>query len=258
VVFTLPEPAQVIDTPCLLLGGDDNYSHWVTRNLIKLSLVADRPELAALPMLVNADLRRFQHQWLGLLDIGEDRLIPIERKGVVRCRRLVVPTVLRNRPGMRSGMDWLRARVAQCMTPEPDAHELLFLSRADSALRVLVNEQEVVAALEQRGFRVIVAGNLSVREQIAAFSGARVIVAAHGAGLTNLVFAPAHARVLELASGAVQHMIDFEVIARERGLVYRRVVSRDYTGTQAPGSNPMHRDYRVDVKAVLEALDGLL
>lgn len=252
LIVTLPAAARTIAEPCVLLGGDENYSHWITRNLLKLSLLEVRPELAALPLLVPDDLRAFQREYLALLGIAEARLLRVPRPSVIGCRRVFVPTQLRNHPRMRAGIDWLRARLAAHMDAgEP--RDLLFLSRRDSPTRQLLNDAELAGRLEALGFHTVVPGTMSVAAQIGAFSRARVIVAAHGAGLTNLVFAPPGARVIEIASDNIAHMDDFRVIARELGQPFTTLVSKDYGSDQPPGEHPMHWHYRCDVAAVLEA-----
>ncbi len=251
-VISLPAPAIRVDRPCVLLGGDENYAHWVIRNLLKLVLVDTRPELAALPLLLNDDLRPYQREFLELLAIGDARLIKVPRGVVVACRDLAVPTQLRNHPRMIEGIEWLRARLAAWMAPGP-AHDLLFVSRRDAPVRVLLNERELEASLHSLGFATVVPGAMPVREQIHAFSSAAVIVAPHGAGLANLVFAPRGATVIEIASSNIAQMSDFRHIARALDQRIVTLVSDDYDLTR-PETLAANWDYRADVSRVLGAL----
>jgi capsular polysaccharide biosynthesis protein len=249
-IVSLPPPSVTIESPCVLLGGDDNYSHWLTRNLIKLCLIEGRPEYAQLPLLINEDLRGYQREYLELLGIAPERLAKMPRGAIVACRDLVVPTQLLRHPEMRRGIDWLRGRLARHMATDAPG-DLLFLSRRDSATRVLLNENALADALAPLGFRTIVAGAMSVVEQIAAFSRARVVVAPHGAGLTNLMFAPPGTLVLEIASANIGHMDDFRFIAQQMDQRMITVVSQDL-GPESPGEHPMHRAYSCDIPAVVE------
>ena len=61
-----------------------------------------------------------------------------------------------------------------------------------------MREDELRARLTARGFTVVDPGTLSVQEQIDHFAAARVIVAPHGAALTNLSFCRPGVRLLEL------------------------------------------------------------
>lgn len=256
LVVAYPADAPLIEQRCIFVGGDENYSHWITRSLLKLGLV-DEPGYAGLPLLLHQPLARFHVEFLELLDIARERLIQATEGGVVRCRRLVVPTQLSLRPGLAAGVEWLRGRLAQKLGPVPGApNELLFVSRAGARTRVLVNEAELAAALAPLGFRTVVPDRMSVADQIRTFARARVIVAAHGAGLTNAIFAPRDLLVVEVASTHIEHMHDFRFMGEALGQRVVTVVSDDYEmdPQRAAAIKSMHWDYRVDVAAVIAVL----
>jgi capsular polysaccharide biosynthesis protein len=176
----------------------------------------------------------------------------------VRCRRLLVPTQLSARPGFAAGVDWLRTRLSGRLGPLPGlAEDLLYLSRSDTSHRALVNEGELGAALAPLGFRTIVPGTMSVGDQIRAFSRARVVVAAHGAGLTNMIFAARDALIIEITSTNIAFMDDFRFMAEALGQRIVTIVSDDYDidAARAAQIQPPHWDYRVDVIEVLAALE---
>jgi capsular polysaccharide biosynthesis protein len=253
-VVTLPPVDRVISEPFILLGTDENFSHWLTRNLLKLAVLEAAGVDDALPLLVNDDLRSYQREYLQLVGVPLERLMPVPRGLAVSCRKVAVPVVLRNRPRMRLGIDWLRARVADHMSPPALARDLLLVSRRDSTLRVMHNEAELEQALTPLGFTTFVAGEAPVTEQIRAFSRARVIVGAHGAGLTNLIFAPPGAFVLEIATPGSANMDDFRFIARAMGQRNVTLVA-DRPGDNArPDVNPLKWNFYADVPQVLGAL----
>ncbi len=256
-VITLPRAPQRIETPCILLGSDGNYAHWVLRNLLKLSLLdgAGLPE--GLPFLVAENLRPWQRSYLELLDIPPARLLALAEDSIVACARLYVPTQLRNHPRMADGVAWLRERLAAQRAPAAEATALLYASRREEARRRLLNEAELEARLARRGFRIVVPGEMSVAEQIDAFSRARVIVAPHGAALANLVFAPPGATLVELSSRAILHMDEMRVLAAAAGLQVRSLVSDDMEAPEGPGPK-MHRDFRVDLAELEATIDAVL
>jgi capsular polysaccharide biosynthesis protein len=116
------------------------------------------------------------------------------------------------------------------------------------------NEAELAEALRPLGFTTFVAGQAPVIEQIRAFSRARVIVGAHGAGLTNLIFAPPGAFVLEIATPGSVGMGEFRFIA---GALGQRIVT---LVAQRPGDNarrdviPLKWNFYADIPQVLAAL----
>jgi capsular polysaccharide biosynthesis protein len=251
-VITLPCAPQTIESPCILLGSDGNYAHWVLRNLLKLSLLENAGLPAGLPYLVSENLRGWQRAYLDLLDIPPSRLLPVPAGQIVACRRLYVPTQLRNHPRMADGIAWLRARLAPQLTAQQAGDgALLYASRREQANRRVLNEDAVEAMLAQMGFRIVVPGEMSVPAQIEAFSRARVVVAPHGAALANMVFAPPGAILVEICSSAILHMGEVRFLAGAAGQQVRTVVSDDVAAAAAGGGGPeMHRDYRVNVDAL--------
>jgi len=146
-VITLPRAPQAIESPCILLGSDANYAHWVLRNLLKLSLLEDAGLPGRLPFLVGENLRAWQRAYLELLGIAAARLLPVPAGQIVACRRLFVPTQLRNHPRMADGIAWLRARLAPQLAAPPadEGGALLYASRREQTNRRVLNEAEIEA-----------------------------------------------------------------------------------------------------------------
>lgn len=74
----------------------------------------------------------------------------------------------------------------------------LYVTRTDTKKRRIANEGELMPLLAARGFASVAPGLLPLADQAALFAGAEAIVGAHGAGLTNILFAPHSARVVEI------------------------------------------------------------
>jgi capsular polysaccharide biosynthesis protein len=236
--------------------GGTNYSHWLSRIVLKLAVLEAAGISTSISMLINDNLARYQREFLSLLDIPDERLLMLPKGIAVHCREILVPVMVRNHPRMRDAITWLRAKLAAYISPADEANERLFVSRRDSSVRVLLNESEIESALADLGFKTVVLGELSVVDQIRCFSRASVIVGAHGAGLSNLIFAPAHSRVVEITNTRVRHMKDFRIITAQMGMHYTEVVSAWYADSreEAPLQNPQHRDYSVNVGDVVAAV----
>lgn len=94
----------------------------------------------------------------------------------------------------RAEIDRLRA----VFPADPADVDAVYVSRLKNSKRALSNEAEVECAMRQAGVTVVYAQDLSFEEQRALFAGARTVIAPHGAGLANLVWAQRAERVIEI------------------------------------------------------------
>jgi len=191
----------------ILLGapGTGNFYHWMLDILPKLALLGDAgfnpgpDDRFVLPFFK----RRFQAESLALLGIDESQLIVTERTSLwLEGEQWLVPW-LRNRMGL--SMDAWTPRALRRLFgvgPErdgPSPGTRLFIARdpAASQGRRVTNQAELERTLERRGITPVYPERLSLREQIDLFASAELIVAPHGAGLSNIVFCAPGTTVVE-------------------------------------------------------------
>ena len=106
---------------------------------------------------------------------------------------------------------------------EPQGGALLFVSQSVAKQRRLLNQAELEEIAAERGFQSFEAHADNHEEQVRRFGEAEIIVAAHGAGLTNLLFARPGATVLELfPEDGVKS--SYLWLATRMGLNYRAVL----------------------------------
>jgi len=78
-----------------------------------------------------------------------------------------------------------------------DSNSMIYVSRR-SATRSFAAELELEEFLALRGFQIVALEGLTVAEQIRVMSGARLVIAPHGAGLTHMIFMEPNSTILEL------------------------------------------------------------
>lgn len=182
---------------CLLTHPwEFGYYHWMMEILPKLSIIQRFARLDDVPLIVPSPLKRFQAETLSLAGIPSHRLAEIDRSW--RVDRLHFPEIFAN-PGNPApeAVAWLRSTFLKEGDPiEP--RRRLYVTRRDAPQRKLLNETEVSSFLATLGFETVCPGELSVAEQIALFRSASIVVAPHGAALTNMVFAPADCAIVEI------------------------------------------------------------
>ena len=118
--------------------------------------------------------------------------------------------------------------------------------------RILINEDELLRALEPMGFELMVPEQLDFAGQAAAFAQASAIVAPHGAGLANMVFSDP-LPVLELFPDnyVTWH---YYTLARAAGHEYWYALGAAATRPR----RAREKDFSVDVQLVLRTVDAML
>jgi hypothetical protein len=181
----------------------DNYYHWLLEFLPRLAPVID-PETPGFlsewrnaQIIVPPRLQPWMRETMRALGLPEGSRY--ESTGEqLQCHRLLFCSRLgrpMNTP--RWAIEWLRSRFLKNVPAKIARRKRLFVSRRNAAKRRLVNEQEIEAVLHAEGFETVVLEGMSVAEQARVFAEAEIIVAPHGAGLANVVFAR-NARVIEI------------------------------------------------------------
>jgi len=94
---------------------------------------------------------------------------------------------------------WTRNTLCPKVEHKPLGGKLYYITRRN-AFRPALNEEEMLTALQSWGLTVVEPDRLSLREQIALFSDARLIMGPHGAGIQNALWAPQGCAMLELVS----------------------------------------------------------
>lgn len=236
-----PDPVRLERATWILERVYHNHSHWLTAHLPKLALLRDRGEL-------------------------DDVLLPVERSpaidGSIRLLGLdpgSFPTFDPARPLQVGeltlvGSDRFRPELLQLVQGAAvppgaaAAHRRVYVSRAKASRRRLVNEDQLEPVLARHGFERVAMEELSFTEQVDLMRETAVLCGPHGAGLTNMIFCPPGAHVVEIADLSFPNP-NFYALAS--GLRHRYWL---LTAQGLGGGHPLERDLRIDVAAVDDVL----
>lgn len=254
-------PVEHVDGTVLSLttrGTSENYYHFLYDAIARLGVLEDSLPGEKYDAVVVSHKARYQRQLLELAGV-EGRLIQPERGRTVSADRLLVPSnpnwALQAPP---ASVAWLRDRLRPTAgAGGPDAPRRLYITRGTTPrTRRYVQEAELWPELERRGFTMIDPGTFSVQEQIDLFHGAEVILAPHGAGLSNVTFSPAGVKVLEMFPGTYVHL-GLWAICQAIDADYRYLVADGGNGQNGPNAGNLD-DVSIPPARVLDALDALI
>jgi capsular polysaccharide biosynthesis protein len=237
----------------LLVGQRDGYWHWWIDVLSRAWLLERHGAgTARLPLALPKALAASQEESLRLLNLSE-RLAPLE-PGLHRFERVTFCSPgcgSRSRlpsPRLAEYARWLRERLRP--HGERRGGRRLFAGRGDASSRRVVNEDAVMELFAAHGFERLECARMTIGEQAAAFAEASVVVAPHGAALTNLLFTPPGATVVELfAAPAAIEISNYRVLCARLGHRYARLLAAAVAGPRA--KTPHQLDMEVDL-ALLE------
>ncbi|WP_158093449.1 DUF563 domain-containing protein [Acetobacter sp. DsW_063] len=229
----------------LLLGNSDNYFHFVLMNLARLFVIDAKDKRSLSGVLVPKTRFDWQREWIdGVLAAAGLSGLPrhvMSGASCVSIERLSVPWGAVDARGYCH--PGAAAFIAGSDGPEcgdAAAGDRIYVDRRESPIRPLENEDELAQALADRGFATVRLERMSVAEQRACFAHAAVIVAPHGAGLTNLVFCRRGARVIEVMPHTLLNWC-YRRLAAIRRLDYDCVLSRSGGRTAPEATVSAHR-----------------
>ena len=179
----------------MLAGGGStyNYGHWLVDALPRLHL-ADMAGL--LDQIDYVLVPTYQHDYhrdtLALFGFGPEKVIIADDNTHIQADQIISTSHPR---GNRSYLvpEWLiEMHRKRFLTPtaliKAQYPELIYISRKDSDLRRVINEDELMSRLAPLGFKSFQLAKLPFTEKVALMANARVVISASGAGMNNIMF----------------------------------------------------------------------
>jgi len=227
-----------------------NYYHWVAQTLPAILAGIDKgPGLIALPELTSG-----QEETIRLLGLHDYPRFRIEIGKSYSFRHLKVSDFVAGRSSFEISLHMQRVfEEMKSRVPDRGVRDRkLYVTRRGAGHRNVYNEADLSVLLEHRGFEVVDPGGYSISEQINLFRGASVIVAPHGAALTNIGFCEPGTIVYELFQSDYANAC-FNRLAQLVGLQY-------YADAFPSGDTgqPHTRSFSVDLRRIDSCLDTFL
>ena len=222
---------EKIDLACSLVNYWSHlYSHWILENLTRLEALEHySAKTGKQPILIiNPNPPKWQIRSLELMGY------PVENCWQWNGRRTKVKELVicskRRQTGRTSikACHWLRERIISNIEPHTSSNLVLspnvFISRKKANSRRILNEQEVIDCLGKMNFVTYVLEDIDWEDQVKIFAQAEIIVAPHGAGVCNMIFATKKAIVIEIFARKISHA--FYALAQGLGFKYGYILGQ--------------------------------
>lgn len=199
------KPAEYIDGKVMVLAtpyAQFNYYHWMMELISRVEILLDGNSKMLDEIdyfYVNSTAINYQRETLRALGVPSEKIIDGIWHPHVCAKELVVTSRTRN--GMNcffrpETVSFIRGLFETEFQKQKTRR--VYLNRKNVLQRKILNEDQLEAMLHTYGFESISPDSMSVSQQAKLLSSCEMVVSAHGASLTNLVFCNEGAKVLEL------------------------------------------------------------
>ncbi|MBV8887397.1 MAG: DUF563 domain-containing protein [Chroococcidiopsidaceae cyanobacterium CP_BM_RX_35] len=263
-IFSLEKlpPVQHVDGTVAVLSGllNNVYFHWMFDVLPRIELLrCSRIDLASIDQfIVNNSSFPFHKETLDTLGIPESKRLESHNHTHIKATKLVVPSF----PGTiawipKWACDFLRTEfLNKRVNEKAEKIERIYISRRKATNRRIVNEDEVTNFLSKFGFEAISLESMSVAEQAFLIANAKVVLAPHGSGLTNIVFCEPGTKVIEIFSPNYVYPC-YWLVSNIVNLKYYYLVGEKFAGFYLHKllyPNPGNEDIFISTNLLLEVM----
>lgn len=251
----IDRPVGVVLNPHLVWG------HFLLEMVARIHSMARLRTLGRpMPIAVPTDIPDWAHGFIGVYFSRDEIIAYHSQTQRVRAPCFVMPGIMMSNyhlhPEMNTVVEDVLRRVLGSGPTPVDLPRRLYLSRGrQPGTHFISNEAEVAATLTDLGFATIHPQELSLREQLALYSGAECIVAQFCSAAHNALFAPPGTPVFCFGwMNALQSRI---AALRGQPLAYMRPSDRDLIYPTDDKRPPIY-SFRIDCAALRRTLPEFL
>jgi capsular polysaccharide biosynthesis protein len=188
---------------------------------------------------------------------SELKYMVMPRHETWQFNHIIVPSLSNHNDGITTPhlAPWLRS-MRNIIKIIPETKKKIFISREDAKNRNIVNQNELLMALQ--GWKTITLENLSIKEQVKTFAEATHIVAPHGAGLINLLWCDPKTKVYELTHRDFLEKKVYPTLSKHLGLEHQIVLCDTVKIKEAKSKNKKIKDMvdlKIDIAELIEILN---
>ena len=199
----------------LLTGGagNSNYWHWLFDVLPRLEILSKKENYKKMNYFLFPSLEeKFQNETLDILDINKNKRLSSKIYRHISAKSITAvdhPYVLNNNPSIeiQNIPNWISKWLKNVFLKKLERNKIfpkkIYIDRRDAKsnhkhLRKIINEEQIIALLKEKNFKIISLSELTFVDQVSLFNNIDQVVGLHGAGFANIVFCKPGTKVLEL------------------------------------------------------------
>lgn len=206
VSVTSHRPTTTIEMPVFLFSTLKlGYGHWLGQsvtNWVFLDWIREAaPDIAnQLALGINGGVTNEDFRLISLQLLGVDNpVLPIP-KGIVHCKKLIVPSFHRSHshhwPGMGKPFRVMGENALR-MLKDPPKPGRIYASRRGQ-LRSFSEDAKIEAVLQKHGFSSLIGGTIPFVEQVATYAMAEAVFGIYGSNMCNISFCPKDSVTIEV------------------------------------------------------------
>ncbi len=206
-------------------GTQKNYFHWIQDSISQIVCLKKREnDLSEWKIVIPENCPQPFLDILMYMGVSYNQLIVWKNYSRVKVSELFAFTTIRSETNYTSLLHPFALQhfsyLVQSKIVEPRQDLKIYISRANSRGRKVIEEEKLLHLIESEGFISVQLEKCSFEEQYRLFSRAKIVLASHGAGLTNIVFCKTQTVVIELLSESFTHYTDYFCISTYFDLSY--------------------------------------
>lgn len=149
------------------------------------------------------------------------KVVVMPKNKIWQFKHLLVPSLSNSKDGVITPhlAQWLRHFKGLTGLKDVTPHRKIVVLRPGAKTRRIKNSDELLLAL--KGWETVSLENMTIREQMKTFAEATHIVAAHGAGLVNLLWCKAGTKVIEIQNKNMIHKKVYPILSHHLGLKHK-------------------------------------
>ena len=151
----------------------------------------------------------------------EVKVLVMPKNETWQFKHLLVPSASNSKDGVITPhlAPWLRHFKGRLELKDVKPHRKIVVLRPGAKTRRITNSDELLLAL--KGWETVDLAKMTIREQMKTFAEATHIVAAHGAGLVNLLWCTPGTKVIEIQDPKMIHKKVYPVLSHHLGLEHK-------------------------------------